>query len=73
MRIALFATFLLIARVSFSQISIEADLMLNPENIIRLTYNQNDRIKAAYYELESAKSNFKLFESEYTQFNPSSP
>lgn len=70
MRIALFATFLLIARVSFSQISIEADLMLNPANIIRLTYNQNDRIKAAYYELESAKSNFKLFESEYTQFNP---
>ena len=52
MRIALFATCLLIARVSFSQISIEADLMLYPENIIRLTYNQNDRIKAAYYELE---------------------
>ncbi len=56
MRIALFATFLLIARVSFSQISIEADLMLNPENIIRLTYNQNDRIKAAYYELNRQRA-----------------
>ncbi len=70
MRIALFAICLLIARVSFSQISIEADLMLYPENIIRLTYDNNDRIKSAYYKLESAKNNFKLFESEYTQFNP---
>lgn len=70
MRIILFATCLLIARVSFAQIIIETDLKLYPENIIRLTYNNNDRIKSAYYKLESAKNNFKLFESEYTQFNP---
>jgi len=70
MRIALFASCLFIARVSLSQINIEKDLMLYPNNIITLTYNNNDRIKSAYYKLESAKNNFKLFESEYTQFNP---
>ncbi len=48
----------------------DSTLMLYPENIIKITFNNNDRIKAAYYELESAKFNFKLFESEYTQFNP---
>jgi len=37
---------------------------------MKITYENNDRIKAAYHKLESAKSNFSLFESEYTQFNP---
>lgn len=48
----------------------DSTLVLYPENIIKITFNNNDRIKAAYNELESAKFNFKLFESEYTQFNP---
>lgn len=48
MRIVLIATFLLIARILLSQINIETDLKLYPENIIRLTYNNIDRIKAAY-------------------------
>lgn len=69
-RLALSVSFLLFSQLLFSQISIESHLLLSPENIIKLTYNQNDRIKAAFYKLESAKNNFKLFESEYTQFNP---
>jgi len=52
------------------QIKIEKSLRLYPENIIRLTFENSDRIKSAFYALEAAKSNFKLFESEYTQFNP---
>jgi len=55
---------------SNGQITIDSTLLLYPENILKMTFNNNDRIKAAYYNLESAKYNFNLFESEYTQFNP---
>ena len=55
---------------SNAQIKIDSTLLLYPENILKITFSNNNRIKAAYYELESAKYNFKLFESEYTQFNP---
>ena len=58
------------ARAVLSQVSIDSSLLLYPENIIEITFENNDRIKASYYQLESAKNNFKLFESEYTQFNP---
>ena len=54
----------------FSQVNYDTTSMLYPDNIIKITFNNNDRIKSAYYQLESAKFNFKLFESEYTQFNP---
>ncbi len=54
----------------FSQIKNDTIALLHPDNIIRITFDNNDRIKSAYYELEAAKYNFKLFESEYTQFNP---
>jgi len=54
----------------FSQINNDTIALLHPDNIIKITFDNNDRIKSAYYELESAKYNFKLFESEYTQFNP---
>jgi hypothetical protein len=54
----------------FGQIKIEKSQMLYPENIIKLTFDNSDRIKSAFYNLEAAKYNFKLFESEYTQFNP---
>ena len=53
-----------------AQINIDTALILYPGNIIRLTFQNNDRIKSAYFKLESAKNDFKLFESEYTQFNP---
>lgn len=54
----------------FAKKSIDPTTMFYPENIIVITFNNNNRIKSAYYQLESAKYNFKLFESEYTQFNP---
>ncbi len=54
----------------YSQVNNDTTSMLYPDNIIKITFNNNDRIKSAYYQLESAKYNFKLFESEYTQFNP---
>ncbi len=44
--------------------------MLYTENILKITFQNNDKIKAAFYHLESAKYNFKIFESEYTKFNP---
>jgi len=50
-----------------------ADLMQNtlyPETIMRLTMDHSAQIKAAKYKLESARYNFKLFESEYTTFTP---
>ncbi len=56
--------------IAFSQNSMDSSFMLYPENIIKITFNNNNSIKSAFYELESAKFNFKLFESEYTQFNP---
>ena len=57
-------------QLTFTQSSIDTTTLLYPENIIKITFNNNNRIKSAYYELEAAKYNFKLFESEYTQFNP---
>lgn len=54
----------------FAQDQYDPSTPLFPENIIKLTFENSDRIKAAYCKLESAKYNFKLFESEYTQFNP---
>lgn len=53
-----------------AQINVDSTTLLYPENILKITFNNNDGIKSAYYQLESAKYNFKLFESEYTQFNP---
>lgn len=53
-----------------AQVQFDHTTSLFPENIIKLTFENSDRIKAAYYKLEAAKYNFKLFESEYTQFNP---
>ncbi|MDD2307406.1 MAG: TolC family protein [Prolixibacteraceae bacterium] len=54
----------------FGQIPFDQTTSLFPENIIKITFEKSDRIKSAFYNLESAKCNFKLFESEYTQFNP---
>lgn len=55
---------------SNAQLKLDSALTLSTQNIIYLTFNNSDRIKSAYFNLESAKYNFKLFESEYTQFNP---
>ncbi len=44
--------------------------MLYPETIMRLTLENSARIKAAKHKLESARYNFKLFESEFTKFTP---
>jgi hypothetical protein len=54
----------------FGQNGYSGSLTISPETIMKITYKNNVRIKSAYYNLESAKYNFKLFESEYTQFNP---
>ncbi len=58
--------------VFFSIVRIQAndDLILYPESIMHLTMENSPRIQAAKYQLESARYNFKLFESEYTQFTP---
>lgn len=53
-----------------AQINIDSTLLLHTDNILKITFNNNDKIKSAYYYLEAAKYNFKLFESEFTQFNP---
>ncbi len=53
----------------FSQYSTDSTLLLYPENITKITFNNNDRIKSAYYKLEAAKYNFKLFESKYAHAN----
>lgn len=59
-----------IASNIYCQVNADTIVMLYPENIITITFNNNDRIKSAFYKLEAAQYNFKLFESEYTQFNP---
>ena len=61
---------ILVAYSTYAQIGIDSSLILYSENIMKITFNNNNRIKSAYYHLEAAKYNFKLFESEYTQFNP---
>ncbi len=55
---------------SFAQTKIDSAITLSPENIIKITFENSNRIKSAYFHLESAQYNFKLFESDYTQFNP---
>ena len=70
MKKSIFLALLIVNTAVLSQIQVDTNLIFYPENIITITFNNNDRIKAAYYELEAAKYNFKLFESEYTQFNP---
>ncbi len=55
---------------SNAQFKLDSSLTLSTENIIKITFENSNRIKSAFYNLESAKYNFKLFESEYTQFNP---
>ncbi len=55
---------------SSAQYNLDTTLVLSPQNIIKITFENSDRIKSAYFHLESAKYNFKLFESDYTQFNP---
>ncbi len=54
----------------FSQMKKQDNSALYPESIMRLTMDNSSRIKAAKYKLESAQYNFKLFESEFTQFTP---
>ncbi len=48
----------------------QTDMDIFPESIMRLTMDNSSRIKAAKHKLESAQFNFKLFESEFTQFTP---
>jgi hypothetical protein len=67
--ITLFFFFIIVSPLQ-AQISIDSTLSLHTENILKITFNNNDKIKSAYYYLEAAKFNFKLFESEFTQFNP---
>lgn len=69
-RSTVFLLLIIVSYPTYAQMRIDSTLMLYPENILKITFNNNNRIKSAYYHLESAKSNFKLFESEYTQFNP---
>jgi len=52
------------------QASADTIHVLNPDTIIRLAYERNPRIAAARHKLRSAEYNYKLFESEYSQFIP---
>ncbi|NIA31577.1 MAG: hypothetical protein GWP06_16925 [Actinobacteria bacterium] len=54
----------------FAQGKTETEKILNPNSIIRISYENSAGITASRNKLESAKYNFKLFESEYTQFIP---
>jgi len=67
--ITIFFFFIIISSIR-AQIDIDSTLLLHTDNILKITFNNNDKIKSAYYYLEAAKYNFKLFESEFTQFNP---
>ena len=69
-KIVIASTLILFAISGYAQYKLDSTLMLSPKNIIKITFENSDRIKSAYFHLESAKSNFKLFESNYTQFNP---
>jgi outer membrane protein TolC len=44
--------------------------VLNPDTIIKIAYERNPRIAAARHKLRSSEYNYKLFESEYSQFIP---
>ncbi len=56
--------------VGYSQTENLTEQALYPETIMQLTLENSARIKAAKYKLESARYNFKLFESEYSKFTP---
>jgi len=62
--------FVLAMTTGFGQTEKFIDPTLYPETIMRLTLENSARIKAAKHKLESARYNFKLFESEYTKFTP---
>jgi uncharacterized protein YoxC len=55
---------------TFGQNNESDNFILNTNSIMRLTMDNSEGIRAANQKLESAKYNFKLFESEYTQFTP---
>ncbi len=65
-----FFLFSLLFHIISGGIHTYSQVLYDTQSIMKITYERNDRIKAAFYKLESAKSNFSLFESEYTQFNP---
>ena len=44
--------------------------ILNRDTIIKIAFKNSPSIAAARYRLKSAEYNFKLFESEFTQFTP---
>ena len=45
-------------------------IVLNRDSIIHMAFENSPSIAAAWHRLKSAEYNFKLFESEYTQFTP---
>jgi hypothetical protein len=69
-KVVLLSIVIFITVNSFAQFKLDTSVILSPGSIIKITFEHSDRIKSAYYKLESAKYNFKLFESDYTQFNP---
>jgi len=65
-----FVIILLNVSIVLGQNDDKQKLVLNTDSIIRITFENHPKIKAAQYKLQSADYNFKLFESEFTQFNP---
>jgi len=55
---------------AFVQNKADAEQILNPNTIMHTSYANSAGIEASRNKLNSAKYNFKLFESEYTQFLP---
>ena len=56
--------------VGLGQTAAPPGTALHPESIMQLTMDNSARIQAARHKLESARYNFKLFESEFTKFTP---
>ncbi len=54
----------------FGQDRVNSVKILNPNSIIQISYANSAGIEASRNKLKSAEYNFKLFESEYTQFIP---
>ena len=52
------------------QASADTAAVLNPDTIIQIAYERNPSIAAARHKLRSSEYNYKLFESEYSQFIP---
>jgi len=64
-------TFLFFAEAgAFVQNKADAEQILNPNRIMHISYANSAGIEASRNKLKSAEYNFKLFESEYTQFLP---